>query len=74
MTVYQLIILNDILDIWTNRKRNLLHYIELARNGNEFWVQQQLEECNNKINEVQNLINEQICLLARATRPPPPAL
>ena len=72
MSVYQLVILNDILVIWKNRKINIEYYIAVTRNDN--WAQQQLDECNNKINHIQNLINEQICLLARANRPPPSGL
>lgn len=72
MSVHQLVILNDILDIWKNRKIHTEYYIEITR-SNDAWALQQLEECNAKIDQIQNLINEQICLLARANRPPPPA-
>ena len=71
MSIYQLVIYNDILNIWENRKRNIEYYLTISRN--DPWCLAQLEECNNKINQVQTLINEQICFLARANRlfPPP---
>ena len=72
MSVYQLVLLNDILELWQNRKINTEYYISITRSI-DAWALQQLEECNNKINQTQNLINEQICCLARAKRPPLPA-
>ena len=72
MSVYTLVILNDILAFHIERKNNFLE-IFLSIWPNATWGLQQLEDTNRQINQVQLQIQEQICLLAVAGRPPPPA-
>ena len=72
MSVYTLVILNDILAFHIERRNNFLESF-LSIWPNDPWGLQQLEETNRLINKVQLQIKEQICLLAAAVKPLPPA-
>mgnify|MGYP003702779537 CR=1 FL=1 len=70
MSVYSLVLWNDILGFHIQRKVSINQFLSIW--PNDPWGLDQLNKINQSIDEIQLKIQEQICLLAAAARPPPP--
>ena len=70
MSIYDLVLLHDILAFHIERKNNFINNY-LALWPNDPWVHQELKEINKLIVQTEIQIQEAIIAAARANRPPP---